>query len=338
MKKIIVIILSAVIVTSCFEQAEVYKNTNQGNFDALWKIIDTRYCYLEYKNINWDSIYNVYSEQVNENMDKYALFDLFSKMLSELRDGHVNLYSSFDISRYPNFYSDYPANFSSSLIVSERYLGRNYRIAGGMYYRKINNGSIAYIYFGDFSSSFGDGTLSNIFSQFAACDALIIDVRNNGGGLLSNAELLASYFFENETITGYMQHKTGDGHNDFSKPVEIRTPAHKTVKWTKPVAILTNRHSYSATNDFVNRMRYAPKSVIVGDFTGGGGGLPFSSEIPNGWMLRFSASPMFDAEMQHTEWGIAPDVPILLLPNDEERGIDTVIEKAIEVLQESYFF
>ena len=129
-----------------------------------------------------------------------------------------------------------------------------------------------------------------------------------------------------------MQHKTGDGHTDFSKPQEIKTAAHKDLQWQRPVAVLTNRMSYSATNAFVVRMKMAPNVTIVGDKTGGGGGLPFSSEIPNGWMVRFSASPMFDAQMQHTEWGIDPDIKVDLNPVDNENGYDTIIEKAIDIL------
>ena len=71
--------------------------------------------------------------------------------------------------------------------------------------------------------------------------------------------------------------------------------------------LLINRHSYSATNDFVNAMRYFPNVTLVGDKTGGGSGLPFSSELPNGWGVRFSASPHLDADKQHIEFGIDPD-------------------------------
>ena len=64
----------------------------------------------------------------------------------------------------------------------------------------------------------------------------------------------------------------------------------------RKVVVLTNRHSYSATNDFVNSMRCFPNVTLVGDKTGGGSGLPFSSELPNGWGVRFSASPHLDAQ------------------------------------------
>ena len=75
-------------------------------------------------------------------------------------------------------------------------------------------------------------------------------------------------------------------------------------------------------------MRYAPNVTIVGDRTGGGSGLPFSSELPNGWSIRFSASPILDAGMNQTEFGIDPDVEVDMTDEDIDRGLDTIIEKA----------
>jgi C-terminal processing protease CtpA/Prc len=72
--------------------------------------------------------------------------------------------------------------------------------------------------------------------------------------------------------------------------------------------------------------------IVVGDKTGGGGGLPFSSELPNGWAVRFSASPMYDVEKQDTEFGIEPDVKQNL---NETGNEDAIIEKAIELLVNS---
>lgn len=331
-KYILSILLFVIFLSSCIEEPEIQANTNEGNFEALWTIIDTKYCYLEYKNINWDSIHTAYKHRINNTLNYLEFYNLMADMLAELKDGHVNLYTSFAVSSYKNWYSDYPANFSSDIIFSDRYLGNRYYSVGGLRYGMIDNNNIGYIYYGDFSNRFGDTNMSYIFNYFKDCRGLIIDVRNNGGGYLDMSEQFASYFFLKETITGYMQHKTGDGHTDFSKPQEIKTAAHKDLQWQRPVAVLTNRMSYSATNAFVVRMKMAPNVTIVGDKTGGGGGLPFSSEIPNGWMVRFSASPMFDAQMQHTEWGIDPDIKVDLNPVDNENGYDTIIEKAIDIL------
>ncbi|EKC55562.1 hypothetical protein LEA_15281, partial [human gut metagenome] len=46
--------------------------------------------------------------------------------------------------------------------------------------------------------------------------------------------------------------------------------------------------------------------TVMGDRTGGGSGLPFSSELPNGWSVRFSACPVLDVNKQHTEFGMTP--------------------------------
>jgi C-terminal processing protease CtpA/Prc len=162
---------------------------------------------------------------------------------------------------------------------------------------------------------------------------MIIDVRNNGGGLLSNVERLASRFVNEKTLVGYIQHKTGKGHNDFSEPVARHIEPSTRLHYQKPVIVLTNRSCFSATNDFVNAMRYCPNARILGDRTGGGSGLPFSSELPSGWSVRFSACPILDAGKQHIEFGIDPDIHVDLLTSDVRKGKDTLIETAIDLLK-----
>ncbi|HNX88239.1 MAG TPA: S41 family peptidase [Paludibacteraceae bacterium] len=331
MKQIYVIISLFLMVElqACMDEPDLRSDTPRGNFNALWEIIDTRYCYLSYKQINWDSVYTEYSHKIDTVSSNFSLFDVMGKMLATLKDGHVNLYSSFDRSRYWNWYTDYPSNFNSGVLFKPHYLGADYRIAGSLRYKKIANGKVGYIYYGSFSDSFSNENINQIFNSFSSCLGIIVDVRNNGGGMLSYAEQLASYFFDKKTLTGYLSHKTGTGHSDFSTPTPLYIEPNDKVKWNKKVMILTNRMSYSATNGFVNIMKYAPNSTIIGDQTGGGGGLPFSSELPNGWMVRFSSSPMYDADMQNIEWGIKPDIQVNMNAEAEARGYDTIIERAI---------
>ena len=163
------------------------------------------------------------------------------------------------------------------------------------------------------------------------CNGLIIDVRGNGGGNLTTATKLAARFTNDKVLTGYILHKTGKGHSDFSDPEPIYPS--NSIRWQKPVVVLVNRHAYSATNDFINSMRYLPLVTLMGDKSGGGSGLPFSSELPNGWGVRFSASPHLDAEGQHIEFGIDPDVKLDMDADDEARGIDTMIEAARALLK-----
>lgn len=324
------ILLSLLLLLYGCMREEEYSNTPQGNFEALWQIIDERYCFFDYKQIDWNDIHDKYQALITPGMGNEALFEVLGNMLAELKDGHVNLYSSSDIARYWNWYLDYPRNFNESLI--EKYLGRDYRIAGGAKYTILED-NIGYIYYGDFSTGIGNGNLSEILSYLSLCNGLIIDVRNNGGGNLTNATRMAQRFTNDKVLTGHILHKTGKGHNDFSEPTPIYIEPSNSIRWQKKVALLINRHCYSATNDFVNSMRYFPNVTLIGDKTGGGSGLPFSSELPNGWGVRFSASPHLDADKQQIEFGIDPDIKVDMSKEDEANGIDTMIEQAREFLK-----
>ncbi len=314
----------AFMATGCVRD-EQYDDTPQGNFDALWRIIDEHYCFLDYKQVDWTAVYAQYSQYISDGMSDDALFQVLGNMLSELRDGHVNLYASHNTARYWNWYQDYPRNYSEELV--EDYLGRDYRIGGGLKYTILED-NVGYISCTDFSSGFGNGNLSEMLRYLDLCNGLIVDVRNNGGGQKTYATRLAERFTNEKTLVGYICHKTGKGHSDFSDPEPVYIEPSDGVRWQKPVVVLMNRHSYSATNDFINSMRYFPNVTLLGDTSGGGSGMPFSSELPNGWGVRFSACPTYDADMQQIESGIEPDVAVSLTDEDKSRGVDTLIEAA----------
>lgn len=333
--KFLFLILFLFLMSSCFHEDD-YNNSKKGNFEALWTIIDQKYCFFEYKKefVDWDEVYTKYSDRVKEEMSNEDFFYVMAEMLNELRDGHVNLVAKHDKSRYWDWFEKYPKNFDANL--QQHYLGTgtDYRIAGGIKYRILSD-NVGYLYYGDFSIGTNLSQLDLILNHMMMCDGIIVDVRNNGGGALTYSERLAERFFKEKTLVSYIQHKTGKGHNSFSKPYEqYITPPKDRLKYAGKVVVLTNRSSYSATNDFVNSMRYAPNAIIVGDRTGGGSGLPFSSEIPNGWSVRLSASPMKDASMQDVEFGIDPHVFVDL---DEDKAktdtIDTMIEKARDIIK-----
>ena len=328
-KYLFLIICSSVAFWGCDDKMS-FDNNAHGNFDALWTILDENYCFFDYKKIDWDAVYKTYSARVKSDMGNDALFKLMGEMLSELKDGHVNLIASHDMSRYWNWSEDYPANFDATVL--KKYLGNDYSIAGGMNYSILEE-NIGYIYYGSFSRDVGEANISQILSRMAICKGIIIDVRNNGGGTLTNVERIASRFFNEKTLVGYISHKVGKGHSDFSELYPKYVYSYDKIRFQKPVVVLTNRGCYSATNDFVNVMKHAPNATIVGDKTGGGSGLPFSSELPNGWSVRFSASPMYNADKEHIEFGIEPDIYVSMKEEDRIKGKDTIIEKAKEVIK-----
>lgn len=336
-KKLYPIILSLLTLpffTTCITE-DAPSDTPEGNFEALWKIIDTQYCFLDYKHqeygLDWDEVYNIYKNRITPDMSDKNLFQVLSEMLEELRDGHVNLVARHETSQYREWYDSYPANFIDT--IQRIYLGKDYVITSGLKY-KILEDNIGYIHYESFSSAVGEGNLDEVLNELAICDGLILDVRNNGGGILTLSDRWAARFTNEKILTGYISYKTGTGHNDFSTPVAVYVePATDRVRWQKPVTVLTNRRSYSSTNDFVNKMKQLPKTIIIGDKTGGGSGLPFTSELPNGWSVRFSASPMYDPEMNHIEFGINPDIKVDMTSADIQKGIDTIIETAREYLR-----
>ncbi len=320
------------VTTACVDEDE-YPNTPSGNMEALWHIIDEHYCFLDLKKaeigLDWDEVHARYSLRVNDDMSSKQLFEVLCDMLSELRDGHVNIYSPFDTGREWSWMENYPSNTSDTLL--RRYLGTDYRMSNGMSYRVLDD-NIGYVNYESFGNDLGAGNLDEMLLYMAPCRGLIIDIRNNGGGMITTAEELASRFTNEKILVGYLQHKTGKGHNDFSAmEAQYLQPA-KAMRWQKGVAVLTNRGVYSAANEFVKYMKCCPKAIIIGDHTGGGAGMPFSSQLPNGWSIRFSACPMYDRNKQSTEMGIDPDYKVDLTTADFLRGKDTIIETARRLL------
>ena len=326
---IMLLIVHLVILQSCMDMNMEFDNSPRGNFEALWSIIDKNYCFFEYKDIDWHNTYDEFDSRVTSEMNNESLFKLMGEMLAELKDGHVNLTASHDITRYWEWQDNYPANFNSD--IQKHYLENDYGIASGMRY-KILEDNVGYVYYGSFSNDVSDSGLDQILNRMAICKGIIFDVRNNGGGSLSNVEKIASRFFNERTHVGYISHKIGPGHNDFSDLYPKYIESSNRVRYQKPIIILTNRGCYSATNEFVSIMKYANYATIIGDKTGGGSGLPFSSELPNGWSIRFSASPMFNAQKEHIEFGVDPDVFVNIEQNDLNKNRDTIIEKARELL------
>lgn len=326
------LLFSIFLFTSCFEEDVKLPNTKKGNFEVLWKIMDEHYCFFAYKDVDWNEVYNRYAVRISENMSNDALFTVLGEMLAEVEDGHVNLSATHDVARYWKWFEDYPDNFDTK--IQRNYIGTDYGIAGGLRY-KILDDNIGYIYYGSFSSGIGEGNLNQVLDRMAICHGIILDVRDNGGGMLTYSERLASHFFNEKTLVSYMMHKTGKGHNDFSEPYAKYVEPSNGVRYQRKVVVLTNRSCYSAANDFVNAMKYAHDAVIAGDRTGGGSGLPFTSELPNGWGVRFSASPSLNAEKEQIEFGIDPDVKVDMTDEDMAKGLDTIIEKAKEIINQS---
>ena len=327
--------LPLIFLSGCVKTEE-YTDDPYGNFDALAEIIDTRYCFFAEKDIDWQEVTARYRAILRPDMKQLELFDICSRMLAELQDGHVNLTSRFDTSYYREWWSDYPQDFDMRTL-QQYYLDFDYLTTSGMIY-KVLDGNIGYIYYPSFSSSISPLALDYVLAYLHNCDAIIIDIRNNGGGLLTNIDTLVGRFITTEIPGGSISHKTGPGHDDFSSPYHFTyAPADPEirVKWDGPLVLLTNRSCFSAANAFTAVMKTLPQVTVIGARTGGGAGLPMSYELPNGWAVRLSASPLFAPDGSCTESGIGPS-PGFECHDTPERlaqGIDDILDRAISYLK-----
>lgn len=333
MKKIFKLILLSAVLGSC-QKGLIEKdpeNNPVNNFDYLWNQLKQKYALFEFKNVNWDEVYERYRPRVHNEMSDYRLFSVMDSMLFELRDGHTNLTSPWNRSRNWEWYLNSPPNFNYD-VIERNYLGNKYWIIGPLSITVID--SIGYLYYGSFSSRVSDAQMQYALNGFGKVKGIIIDVRHNTGGSTENIDVIASRFTDNKVHTCSWIYKTGPGPNDFSAPEKkYIEPAKAGKRFTGPVVVLTNRKCYSATNDFVLTMKALPNVTIIGDTTGGGGGLPFNGELPNGWQFRFSSSQTLAPDGFNVESGIAPDIRVDIKPADQAKGIDSIIEAALEFLK-----
>ena len=310
---------------------EQKSSTAKSNFDLLWKIMDERYCYFEEKDVDWDAMYQQYMRELIQfecgtDPRSECLFNTMTYMLEELRDGHVSLSNGFDPPRaYKGWHHSFPENFDFSRVNAYRNSDRHTVWLNKETSVSVLPEGVGYLRCSSFSDKFNRYDLDEALARFEGLKGVIIDVRNNGGGLVSEAYLLASRFAREKTHAGYVRYKTGKGHNDFSDFFARYVEPDGKYPFHGKVAIITNRKVYSAANLFVYIMSCLPKVCIMGDQTGGGGGVPISAELYNGWTVELSTNPVFDTEKRSIEGGIKPHYSIALNKSNQK---DDIIEAA----------
>ncbi len=323
---VLALIVAPSVLSSCLDQdEEITGESYYDVFEVCWRTMDERYCFFDEKGVDWEGVYRQFCPLAKDSVkNMQGLLSLLDLMLDTLKDGHVNVYTPFNVARYWKWYEDYPINFDANLLQTY-YLKDNYWSAGSFQFTQFKEDSVAYVRYASFANSVGSTNLDYTLMALRKAKGLILDIRNNGGGDLTNATELAARFCTKKIKYAYIQHKTGKGHNDFSQPEPLYLEPADESRWswdasTQPVVVLVNRRTFSAANNFVQIMKALdgtlttdsvgqqhPKMIkICGDRTGGGSGMPFESVLPNGWTLRFSACPISDAEGHSTESGIDP--------------------------------
>jgi hypothetical protein len=333
-RKIIYAILAMVflIVSSGCEKALNLKDPKSNRvaiFDELWNVMDQRYAMFSFKGVDWNSVYKVYRDQVSDNMTDEQLFQVSAAMLRTLQDGHVVLISGSDTAGYDGFYRPFAVNFNYDNVLNT-YLHNEYQTSGPVIYK--TEGNIGYLYYGSFANDISDAQMDKIISDMSGTKGLIIDVRSNTGGNSANVDRLASRFIATRSLVKYDLVKSGTGHDDFLDP-EPHYLSSTAQFYGQPIIVLTNRTCFSACNDFALYMSGVPNAKLIGDQTGGGGGIPHNYVLANGWKLQYSATATLSPLNKNIENGILPYMYVEISQNDELNGRDPILEKAFETLQ-----
>jgi hypothetical protein len=205
---------------------------------------------------------------------------------------------------------------------------------------KILEGNIGYLDLRQFEyPEYAGETAISAMSFLSNSDAIIIDLRNNGGGTPKMVQLLASYFFKNEAILL----------NSVYKRNENITKQFWTLPYVEgkrmpnvPLYILTSSRTFSAAEEFCYDLQSLKRAIIVGTTSGGGahpGGRIKATDKYNVWTPTGRAiNPI-----TNTNWegvGIKPNVKT---PAKEAlfmahiKALDSLKNQSVDIESKKYY-
>jgi hypothetical protein len=189
---------------------------------------------------------------------------------------------------------------------------------------KILNGNIGLLEMGNFvdTSYKSKEAIKSALTFLANTNAVIFDLRNNGGGSLEMVHFISSYFFEEKI------HLCDRYSRPANKLTEFYTIPDTTEKRfiNKPLYVLTGSGTFSAAEEFTYNLKVLNRATIIGQNTAGAAHGTFERSATNGVVIYIPYSRIINS-ITKTDWeysGVIPDINI-------------GSEKALEVAQEKIF-
>ena len=311
-------------------------NQNIEDFQAAWNRIDSVYPYLEFKNIDWDSLYTVYLPQAQSARGD-EIYLVLRDMLYELKDGHVYYHTDGGGEVYP-FYPQrhLKDRHAYSPFVVRKYFDRELRLSesGSIEYGILPD-NIGYAFLSDFHKTYLIDEFPETLEYLKNTKGLIIDIRQKRGGDYANIEAVVTRFMTSplERPDFYVLGDKWD-----LSPFQPRGP----FTYTNPVVVLINGSTFSAGEICTEIMKQLPNVTAVGDTTGGGsaGGTSYPPDartefyLPSGRMISIGTTDNRRYDGLPFEWlGIPPDIRIVQTEADIRQGRDKQLEYAIDILR-----
>ena len=184
---------------------------------------------------------------------------------------------------------------------------------------------ISYIRLSSFISRNAAAEFQSILNQSQNKKGFIIDLRSNPGGLLSNAIYISDMFLDGGTIVSTVDR---DGYKETSR-------ATAGVLTTKPVVVLINKGSASASEIFSGAMKDNRRAVIVGEQSFGKGLVQEINKLPYEAGINITIQKYLTPKgTDINKKGITPDIVVELTEEDIKNKNDVQLKKAIEVLNQ----
>lgn len=195
---------------------------------------------------------------------------------------------------------------------------------------EVLEGNIGYITF----SSFDEGTAEEFKAKFEELQgqgitSLIIDLRNNGGGIVDEALGIANYILDKDSVILYEVDKNNN-------ETEEKTTDDPVINM--PIVLLTNENTASSSEILAGALKDHGKATIVGTKTYGKGVIQQLLTLPDGSGLKITSEKYLTPNRTEiNKIGIEPDEEVELPDTvtnilDVDRNEDTQLQKAIEVL------
>lgn len=184
---------------------------------------------------------------------------------------------------------------------------------------------ICYIRLSSFISRNASKEISDILTKSTDKKAYILDLRSNPGGLLSNAIYISDMFLNGGAIVSTVDR---DGYKETTK-------ANRGTLTTKPLVVLVDKGSASASEIFSGAIKDNKRGVIVGTQSFGKGLVQEINKLPNNAGINITIQKYLTPNGTDIhKKGISPDVLVELSENDIKTKNDVQLKKAIEVAQQ----
>jgi C-terminal processing protease CtpA/Prc len=172
---------------------------------------------------------------------------------------------------------------------------------------------------------------------------LIIDLRGNTGGDLSDLNFLAGHLIDQPLHVGYTRSRSGNGRLDYTPWVDaVVTPVPGAKKLQMPVVVLADIFSASLAEIMTMALHTLPGAKVIGETTRGATGAITANNVYNagqftvpGFLSVYSASAEFkylDGRVYEGK-GFPPDVMVPFDMAALMAGEDPVLEKAISLME-----